>query len=245
MKTTTVNIISRLNVDKILFSAEFDAAFPLIARVKAALVLAVERKADLGGADLRGANLRGAYLRDANLVGANLRGADLRGANLRDAYLRGTNLRGADLRGANLLGADLRGANLRDAYLRGAYLRDTDLRGADLHDADLRFTNLRGAYLRDADLGDAYLRDADLGDADLLCLGQRSDGYWFYAQTTEDGLKIKAGCRYLLMSEARAHWTQTRAGTAIGAETMAMLDYAETLAAIRWPAAVEAARGAK
>jgi len=225
METTTVNIISRWSADKILFSTEIDAAFPLTARVKAALVLAVERKADLGGADLRGADLRGAYLRSANLLSANLRGADLRGANL--------------------LGADLRGANLRDAYLRGAYLRDADLRGADLHDADLRVTYLRGAYLRDADLGDAYLRDADLGDADLLCLGQRSDGYWFYAQPTEDGLKIKAGCRYLLMSEARAHWTQTRAGTALGAETMTMLDHAETIAAIRWPAAVDAARGAK
>ena len=145
MKTTTVNIISRWNADKILFSAEIDAALPLIGRVKAALVLAVQSGADLS---------------EANLSGANLRGADLSGA-------------------------------------------------------------------------------------DLLCLGQRSDGYWFYAQPTEDGIKIKAGCRYFLMSEARAHWTRIRAGTALGAETMAMLDYAETLAAIRWPTAVEAARGAK
>jgi len=170
MKTTTVNIISRWNADKILFSAEIDAALPLIGRVKAALVLAVQSGADLS---------------EANLSGANLRGADLSGANLS----------GADLSGANLSGANLRGA--------------------------------------------------DLSGADLLCLGQRSDGYWFYAQPTEDGLKIKAGCRYFLLSEARAHWTQTRAGTALGAETMAMLDYAETLAAIRWPAAVEATRGAK
>ena len=160
MKTTTVNIISRWNADKILFSAEIDAALPLIGRVKAALVLAVQSGADLSEANLSGANLRGADLSGANLSGANLRGADLSGA-------------------------------------------------------------------------------------DLLCLGQRSDGYWFYAQPTEDGIKIKAGCRYFLMSEARAHWTRIRAGTALGAETMAMLDYAETLAAIRWPTAVEAARGAK
>ena len=180
METTTVNIISRWNADKILSSAEIDAAFPLIARVKAALVLAVER-------------------------GANLRGANLRGANLR----------GADLGDANLHGANLRGANLHGAYLGGADLRDANLHGANLHGAN------------------------------LLCLGQRSDGYWFYAQPTEYGLKIKAGCHYFLMSEARAHWTRIRAGTALGAETMAMLDYAETLAAIRWPTAVEAARGAK
>ena len=111
--------------------------------------------------------------------------------------------------------------------------------------ANLRDANMRGAYLGGADLRDANLHGANLHGANLLCLGQRSDGYWFYAQPTEYGLKIKAGCHYFLMSEARAHWTQTRAGTALGAETMAMLDYAETLAAIRWPTAVEAARGAK
>ena len=185
METTTVNIVSRWFADKILFSAEIDAAFPLVDRVKAALVLAVER-----GDDLRNANLGGANLGDADLLGADLGGANLGGANLSGA----------------------------------------DLRGADLRYADLR----------NADLG-----GADLGDAGLLCLGQRSDGYWFYAQSTESGLKIKAGCRYFLMSDARAHWTQTRAGTALGAESMAMMDYAETIAAIRWPAAVDAARGAK
>ena len=215
METTTVNIISRWNADKILSSAEIDAAFPLIARVKAALVLAVERGANLRGANLRGANLRGADLGDANLHGANLRGANLHGA-----YLGG-----AHLHDANLGDANMRCANLRDANMRGAYLGGADLRDANLHGANLHGANLHGA--------------------NLLCLGQRSDGYWFYAQPTEDGIKIKAGCRYFLMSEARVHWTRIRAGTALGAETMAMLDYAETLAAIRWPTAVEAARGAK
>ena len=210
METTTVNIISRWNADKILSSAEIDAAFPLIARVKAALVLAVER-------------------------GANLRGANLRGANLR----------GADLGDANLHGANLHGANLHGAYLGGAHLHDANLGDANMRCANLRDANMRGAYLGGADLRDANLHGANLHGANLLCLGQRSDGYWFYAQPTEYGLKIKAGCHYFLMSEARAHWTQTRAGTALGAETMAMLDYAETLAAIRWPTAVEAARGAK
>jgi hypothetical protein len=73
--------------------------------VALAVVKAVERDADLGGANLRGANLG-----DADLGGANLRGA-----NLGDADLGGANLGGANLRGANLGGANLGGANLGDA----------------------------------------------------------------------------------------------------------------------------------
>jgi len=68
METTTVNIISRWNADKILFSAEIDAALPLIGRVKAALVLAVQSGADLSEANLSGANLRGADLSGADLL---------------------------------------------------------------------------------------------------------------------------------------------------------------------------------
>ena len=70
-------------------------------------VLAVENKADLGGADLRGANLGGADLRVANLRDANLGDADLRYANLRGADLRGADLGDADLRYADLGGANL------------------------------------------------------------------------------------------------------------------------------------------
>ena len=71
------------------------------ADVRAAVVEAVKRGADLGSADLRSADLRG-----ADLGGAYLRGADLRGAYLRGAYLGGAYLRGADLRGADLGGAN-------------------------------------------------------------------------------------------------------------------------------------------
>ena len=53
--------------------------------------------ADLRGADLSGVNLRGASLSFANLSGANLSDADLRGTNLIDANLSGANLSGANL----------------------------------------------------------------------------------------------------------------------------------------------------
>lgn len=92
--------------------------------IKATLMEAVKKSANLRGADLGGAYLRGANLCDANLRDADLRDADLGGANLGDADLCGADLRGADLRGANLCGADLGDAYLRDADLRDANLRD-------------------------------------------------------------------------------------------------------------------------
>jgi uncharacterized protein YjbI with pentapeptide repeats len=172
-----VQIVSRWNSSRVLFSFDVPATVASGMETRAALESAVAgganlRGADLSDADLSDANLRGADLSDADLSDANLRGADLRGANLRDADLSGADLRGANLSDANLRGADLRDADLRDANLRGADLRganlsDANLRGADLRDADLRDADLRGADLRGADLRDADLRGADLRDANL------------------------------------------------------------------------------
>ena len=86
--------------------------------LRAAVVEAVGKKANLGWA-----NLRWADLGEANLDGANLRGANLRGANLGWANLRGANLYGANLYEANLRGANLRGANL-DGALCGSVLAE-------------------------------------------------------------------------------------------------------------------------
>lgn len=82
MKTVTVNITSRWDRNKILFSAEVDTSIGERLRIKAALEIAVKD----------GANLHGAYLRGAYLDVANLRGANLDGANLDEAYLRGAYL---------------------------------------------------------------------------------------------------------------------------------------------------------
>lgn len=130
--------------------------------------------------------------------------------------------------GMAVIVANLRGANLGSANLRGAYLGDAYLGGADLGGA-----NLRGAYLRGANLRSANLRGANLGDADIIGLGQRSDGYEFYAQIKDDTIWIIAGCRYLTISDAREHWTTTRKGTQIGEESMQLLDHAEALVRIR------------
>ena len=94
---------------------------------------------------------------------------------------------------------------------------------ADLADADLT-----GAYLTGA-----YLARANLADANLVDGGQRSDGFRFIGWVKSGELMIRAGCRNLTISEAREHWQETRGGTALGAETMAILDHIEAVAKVR------------
>jgi uncharacterized protein YjbI with pentapeptide repeats len=137
------------------------------------------------------------------LARANLVGADLARAYLARAYLAGAYLAGADLAGANLVGANLAGANLAGANLAGA-----NLAGA----------NLAGAYLAGAKINDKTA----IG---ILRRATRSDGYEFFLWHCQEGYFIKAGCRFLDMEAARQHWTNTRRGTAIGAESLDILDF--------------------
>ena len=139
---------------------------------------------DLGGVDFRGSNLREANLSGADLLHAHLRGANLRHANLSAAHLFEANLRFASLRGADLSGADLCGVNLREADLRRADLRGANLRHADLCGADL--TDVKGF---------------------LLLPVQDMRGYSFaHAVETDDGWRIRMGCRDFSIEEAREHW---------------------------------------
>ena len=128
---------------------------------------------------------------------------------LHSAWLRGkpggkrADLRNANLFGANLFGADLRRANLFDANLRRAALRRADLRRADLSGADLS------------------------GAVGVYHAGTRSDGYTFHGIKVGETAMVKAGCRYMTMVDARKHWHETRGGTPLGDETMALLNKIE------------------
>ena len=88
-------------------------------------------------------------------------------------------------------GAVAAGANLRGAYLRGADLRGANLTGADLTGAYLRGANLRGADLTGAD--------------GALAIGP-IDTWIMYAVRYPDGPRIKAGCRWFTVAEAREWW---------------------------------------
>jgi len=113
------------------------------------------------------------------------------------------------------LGMSVKWAIKSGAYLGGAYLG--------------------GAYLGGADLRGADLRGADLGDQWIIQGPVRSDGYAFFLQKLKDDDKpmVKAGCRYVTIPEAHAHWTETRGGTPLGEETFAILDFLERAAVIR------------
>jgi len=78
-------------------------------------------------------------------------------------------------------------------------------------------------------------RGADLGDQWIIQGPVRSDGYAFFLQKLKDDDKpmVKAGCRYVTIPEAHAHWTETRGGTPLGEETFAILDFLERAAVIR------------
>jgi uncharacterized protein YjbI with pentapeptide repeats len=112
---------------------------------------------------------------------------------------------------ANLSGADLSRANLSGAYLSGAYLS--------------------GAYLSRAYLSGADLSRAYLGGQWIISGPTRSDGYVFFLMriTQYPEPHVIAGCRDFSMPEARKHWQDTRAGTALGDETFAILDCLEAM----------------
>ena len=95
--------------------------------------------------------------------------------------------------------------------------------GADLTGADLTGANLTGADLYGANLTGANVVDG----------GQRSDGQRFVGWISEGVLQIRAGCRNFSITGARTHWQETRGGTPLGDETMAILDHIEAVAKIR------------
>ena len=149
----------------------------------------------------------------AYLARANLARANLAGAYLARAYLDGANLDGANLAGANLDGANLIRANLDGANLDGANLAGANLAGANLDGANLDGANLAGAKINDK---------TAIG---ILRRATRSDGYEFFLWHCQEGYFIKAGCRFLDMNAARKHWGSTRQGTALGDESLDILDF--------------------
>ena len=57
----------------------------------------------------------------------------------------------------------------------------------------------------------------------------------------QDGLFVIAGCRRFSPADARKHWAETRGGTQLGAESLALVDHMVALAKIRgWNLPAEA-----
>jgi len=49
---------------------------------------------------------------------------------------------------------------------------------------------------------------------------------------TQDGPRIIAGCRYFTFAEAEKHWRETRGGTPLGDESLAIVTHLRAMAKI-------------
>ena len=66
----------------------------------------------------------------------------------------------------------------------------------------------------------------------ILYSVNRSDGYTFAIYHQKDNkIRITAGCRNFSVKEAKEHWTKTRGGTPLGVESLAIVQYLETMIA--------------
>lgn len=84
-----------------------------------------------------------------------------------------------------------------------------------------------------ANLTGASLDRASLtGAAGIIVGGLRSDGHAFYLVRHTPETMVKAGCRWFLLTEARAHWSTMRAGTQLEDESLALCDHMELMARI-------------
>ena len=88
------------------------------------------------------------------------------------------------------------------------------LENADLREADLMGAGLGGARLEGTHLEGAYLGSARLAGADLIDAGQDRRGFRFIGCRFDGGVWVAAGCRWLSISDARAHWGEGYPGDA-------------------------------
>lgn len=90
---------------------------------------------------------------------------------------------------------------------------------------------------KEENLSQVYGNARVYGDAQVskcLIIATRSDGYTFSLFEQKDGpLIITAGCRFFTIPEARKHWTETRGGTQLGDESLALVDHLERMAGIQ------------
>ena len=125
------------------------------------------------------------------------------------------------------------GLRLKAALEIGVKAR-ANLYGANLYGANLYGANLTRANLDGAEPYGANLDGANLGDTKLIDGGLRSDGYRFWLiHSTEQGWRIKAGCRNFTLAEARTHWSQPRENMQLNAQALLIVEHMLALATIR------------
>ena len=118
-------------------------------------------------------------------------GVSLARAHFSGADFSRANFYGADFYKANFYGANFYGADFSRANFYGANFYKADFYKADFYKANFSLANFSGA--------DFYLAEG------ILHVGP-VDGWDMYAVRWDDGPRIKAGCRWFTVDEAREWW---------------------------------------
>ncbi len=124
-------------------------------------------------------------------------------------------------------------------YDSSSMYENSSMRGnSSMHGNSIMYENSRmydssSMYENSSMYGNSIMRGSQIlrGTQSLHCeilTIKRSDGYDFAYWPDADGVwMVTAGCMYVSMPDAREHWYITRRGTALGDETMMILDWLE------------------
>ena len=128
---------------------------------------------------------------------------------------------------------DLSGSDLSRLDLRWSNLSRLDLSRSDLSGSNLRKSNLSGSNLSGSNLSGSDLSDTKYNNdiiSHIVARATRLDGYEFFAFATDNGIKIKAGCKYLSIKEAKAHVAKNYPNTPKAIETLSIIRHIESMA---------------
>ena len=130
------------------------------------------------------------------LAGANCSGAHFSRANCSEAHFSGANFFGVHFSGADFSRANFSRANFSRADFSGAHFSGANFSGANFSRANCSRADFSGADFSRANF---------FGVEGILHVGP-VDGWDMYAVRWDDGPRIKAGCRWFTVSEAREWW---------------------------------------
>jgi len=130
------------------------------------------------------------------------------------AHEHATVCAGGTIEGGTIWGGTIEGGTIWDGTIEGGTIEGGTIWGGTIEGGTIWDGTIEGGTIRG-------------GTINFVLTAQRSDGYMFVVNPTEDVLRVTAGCRYFTFPEAREHWERTRGGTLLGDETMAILDFLE------------------
>ena len=133
-------------------------------------------------------------------------GVSLARAHFPLAHFSGANFSGANFFRANFSGASFYGANFSRANFSGANFSLANFYGANFFRADFSLANFSRANFYGADFSRANFYGANFYLAEGVLHVGPVDGWDMYAVRWDDGPRIKAGCRWFTVSEAREWW---------------------------------------